>query len=97
VIKSFTEKIIFSKEEQEILFRIMNNTWQEIGYDLIQCNEGKDLPRSHVIETVVDADRLSMSAKSATEKDIVQRFYRLPYKEMEKLGKKAFPFSKYGM
>ena len=91
-------KSIFTTEEKKELYRMMNNTWEYIGYDSIQMNEGKSLPRSHVIELVIDADRLRDQAKTDVEKEIVSRFYGLKdYKAMCRIAKSAFPFSKYGM
>jgi hypothetical protein len=91
-------KSIFTEEEKKELYRMMNDTWQYIGYDAITMNEGKDLPRSHVIEFVIDADRLRDHAKTEKEKEIVSRFYSLKdYKAMCRIAKNAFPFSKYGM
>lgn len=91
-------KSIFTEEEKKELYRMMNNTWQNIGYDALQMNEGKDLPRSHVIELVIDADRLRDAARTDVEKEIIARFYSLKdYKVMCRIAKNAFPFSKYGM
>ncbi len=91
-------KSIFTKEEKKDLYRMMNTTWQNIGYDAIQINDGKSLPRSHVIEFVIDADRLREQAKTDVEKDIIKKFYDIKdYTKMCRIAKNAFPFSKYGI
>jgi len=92
-------KIIkFTTEEKELLFSLMNRTWQNIGYDTIKLNNGKDVSRSIVMEMVIDADRLRDYAKSKEEIEAVGKFYSLKnYDSMKKIARKAFPLTKYGM
>jgi len=50
------------------------NTWQTIGYDIIEANDGKDIPRAEVIEVTLDADYMVMYGRMKSDK--VKDFYR---------------------
>jgi len=92
------DKIKFTKEEKEILHRVMQNTWQYIGYDVLQLEGGGAVSRAIVMESIIDADRLRDQAKSEDEKKVVDKFYSLKnYDAMKRIAVKAFPFTRYGL
>lgn len=79
-VKAFTEK------ERELVARAASQVWQEIGCDYLQAvgegrrnPEGVTVPRSHVIEAVCDADRLTQEVlrmhrrPAVTEEDVRAR------------------------
>jgi len=83
----------FTKEETEAIQGAASATWSYIGYDMLEANEGKALPRSHVIEVVLDANYMDAHLK---DKELLARFYRLAYADRIKMVKPAFPFARYG-
>jgi len=77
-------------------------TWNNIGYDCIQANNGKDIPRNQVIEIVLDADhivsnnpRLSPEVHGALK--YVDGYSEQKQKAKYAAMKLAFPCSRYGM
>lgn len=84
------------KEMQTRICRAMMNTWQAIGSDtmaMVQECDGKDsIARAEVIELVCDAGRMGMYGN---DKEAYEIFNKLDWKEMQKLGKVAFPYKRY--
>lgn len=91
-IKDFTE------EDLKRVRGMMQSTWDYIGYDMLQVNEGKAMPKSHVIEVVLDADYMETSAaRKPEDKELLKRFRQLEYKDQIKVAKQTFTFARYGM
>jgi hypothetical protein len=82
------------KDMQDRIIDMMSRTWDVIGSDVLQCNDGKDMPRSHVIEVVLDADHCGTYGD---DKEAYQVLKQLSYKDMIALGQKAFKCAKYGL
>jgi hypothetical protein len=82
----------FTPEEIASIQAAARATWDYIGSDVLSAT-GKDMPRAHVIEVVLDANRLDQHLLC---KELLARFYRLPYAARIKLVKPAFPYAKYG-
>ena len=90
-IKDFTE------DEVKRLHCAMQSTWDAIAYDILACNDGKDMPRSLVIEVVLDADYMEMYGGHRPEdKALIQRFRQLDYKDMIKMARDTFIDKRYG-
>ena len=85
------------EEMRKRICQMMNSTWQAIGSDCLtareECGEKGAMPRSEVIEVVCDADYASMYGD---DKEAYEIFKRLSYDDMKKLGKIAFPYTRYG-
>jgi len=84
-------------EEMELIADSANAVWQEIGDDILGM-EGGSIPRSDVIEVVVDAGRLEdRLKKDGIGKSIIDKWLSLSYEEKEKLlTKHAFKYERYG-
>ena len=83
--------------KQRIAYALMR-TWQAIGADCLvnedgQPDESITLPRDHVIELVVDADRLH---EYGQDKEAATAYYDLPQDERDEIDRLAFPFETYG-
>lgn len=74
----------------------MKRTWDAIAPDTFQCladcGEPVEMKRSDVISVVCDAGHVSTFGN---DQEASQAFNKMDYKEMVKLGKIAFPYSKY--
>jgi len=75
--------------------------WDYIGADTLRCLEEGDeeplMPRSHVIEMVVDAGRLEEELKRNPKNHDLLPFLRTAdYKEIVKALKPFFPYATYG-
>ena len=53
------KKLGITPDELEALCMAADRTWQHIAYDILDANGGKDIPRSQVIEVVMDADAIA--------------------------------------
>jgi hypothetical protein len=89
--------MIDKKMEQRILIA-MQRTWDVIGCDTLtmleEAGEPAVLSKDEVIELVIDADRLR---EFGEDKEATDTLYNLPsYKQKVEIGRKAFPFKKYG-
>lgn len=88
----------FTPEANETMKQMMQDTWRYIGNDVMQAlaEEGKySMPRSHVIEVVLDADHLSYAANSADKKQILALFNQMTYQDRIKFAKTVFTFASY--
>jgi hypothetical protein len=98
-----------TEAQGQLLGRVANSVWDDIGGDCLraleECGEKPLIPRSHVIELVVDADRLTselermrvLGEMPLPEVAPLLRFMRdAPYTEIAKALKLAFPHSRYG-
>lgn len=92
----------FTADEQKVIQAAASATWDYIGGDTLQCvadSEEKDvndvaIPRSHVIEMVLDANRIDDFIK---DKALLEKMERTDYKVLQAIVKPAFPFARYGM
>lgn len=95
----------FTPEEQKRLQQIAHGVWDEIGYDAMAmlAEEGKhSMPRSHVLELVLDADRMECSygrrgGKETSDAPLLKKFRELSYQQQIDMVKPAFRFARYGM
>jgi hypothetical protein len=86
----------FTPEEEITLRRAMNRTWEMIASDVLSglAEEGKyDMPRSHVIEVVLDADYMLTNGR--LDKDLYARWNAVDFKIQNKFAKTVFTFSRY--
>ncbi len=61
--KAILKRLNLTEAELAELVRAARDTWQGIAYDVLQAvseGGGKKMPRSHVIEVVLDADHIVM-------------------------------------
>ena len=91
---------IVSKADAEIIGFAALRVWEIIGHDILSLAaeyDNKDsIPRSEVIEVVVDAGRLEDELKRKhPECAIMVR--EMDYKAIVKLLRPFFPYSRYGM
>lgn len=99
------KKSIFTAEEISVLGSEANRVWDEIGYDCLQAladDRGKDInrvtmPRSHVIEVVLDAGRFEAALGDHGYEDLRAKWVTLDYKQKIATVKPAFIYSSYGM
>lgn len=96
----------FTDAELKDIHDMMQFTWDYIGMDMLQCvadSEGKhrdrvSMPKSHVIEVVLDANYMEMdAARSPEEKELLKKFRQLEYKDQIKVAKQTFTAARYGM
>ena len=80
-------------EMQKRIIRMMTRTWEVIGYVVLECVERNSIPRSEVIECVCDAGYCSTHGG---DQDAYKVFDKLSYDDMKKLGRIAFPYTRYG-
>jgi len=89
-----------TKEQKDRLGRAAKSVWDYIGGDCLrameECGEKPILPRSQVIELVVDADRLPDELGRKKESDLLEFVQFAKYEEIVKALKPSFPFARYG-
>lgn len=86
----------YTKIEPAMLERIhkaLRCTWDAIGDDILQGNERKNVRRSVVIEVTLDADHVR---SYGDDKEASELLYSLPYNQMIKIAREAFPYQWYG-
>ncbi len=87
-----------TEEQTKMVAQQVMATWQIIGYDLLQANDGKSIPRAEVIECVLDADRLEADARTPEMKAALKAFRAFPYEAQKKLAGTALgPFKRFGL
>ena len=83
-------------EMYERISRAAHRTFDAIASDLLQVvqesGEGDSMRQIEVIESVFDADRMDMYGG---DKEAYEYCKKLPWDEIEKLGKKIFPYKRY--
>ncbi len=93
-------RLLLPENLDELTKRVIEcarRTWQTIGGDVLDAacggNESGSIPRSHVIEVVLDADYMLTNGQ-----DDAAYFTQgiLPEKLQAKIFRLAFPFSTYG-
>lgn len=80
---------------QQNLSQALRRTWDVIGGDILACGECDAMPRSEVIEVVLDANYLEMYGDSASKEDIAA-FRKLSYDEQENFAGTVFTCRSYG-
>lgn len=103
-IGKWQKEVPITVDEEKRMVYALKRTWDAIAYDLLESNGGKAMPRSHVIECVLDADHPRTygishvnDEEKAADKAAVDLMYDLPDKQLQAICKKAFPFGYYGM
>lgn len=95
----------FTDAELQDIHRMMQSTWDTIAPDLLNSiaeEKGKhvykvNMPKSHVIEVVLDADYMeAYGAWKPEGRELLKRFRQLEYKDMIKVAKQTFTFARYG-
>lgn len=88
-----------TNEEVTTIQRAAQSTWDYVGGDMLAAvaEEGRDsVPRSHVIEIVLDADYMVMSNRGL-DKNLHSKFKALKYDVQISIITPAFSFKSYGM
>lgn len=91
------QSVRFTDAEKLTIRQAAHAVWNEIAYDILTLvqEEGKNsIPRSHVIELVLDANRLE---DQITDGDLRTKIDAASYKQLIAIVKPAFPHSHYGM
>jgi len=89
----------FSESELQVIYGVLQSTWQEIGSDFLSLlEEGEDsMSRADVIEVVLDADYATHHVQTTEQKAVWARYSALPYPEMIAIAKGTFRHSRYGL
>lgn len=104
--RQLAQQFPLTADELKTFNRAAQQVWSDIAYDVLESNDGKDLPRSHVIELVHDADRLKEAVKRATRKEgmpagLAALFpdygSRVSSDAVDLLLKDVFKYSRYGL
>jgi hypothetical protein len=78
------------------IIRAMDRTWQTIAGDMFQCladcGEKPIMSRAAVIEVVTDADRMEAYGG---DKEAYETMRDMTYTDVKKIGKEAFPYTRY--
>ena len=82
---------MLTAKEIELLKGIANRTWQTVSQDLSLDSYS----RSQVFEFAIDADRMKSFCEDDEQRAAVLKFYKLEWKEQEKLAVVFFPFESY--
>ena len=93
-------RIAFSEGELASIRSAAYAVFNEIAYDLFGEGMPKSMPRSHVIEVVLDASRLTEylnRSRRPNDKTLATRFDALDYETQIALVKPAFPERRYGL
>jgi hypothetical protein len=88
----------FEPHEVALILGEAGAVWEELGMDFIMALRQEkvhksNIARAHVIELVLDADRLT----SRLPKELADRFLQLDYPQMKKMVRPAFPYEWYGL
>lgn len=88
----------FTKAELDLIYGILQATWQEIGYDYLTIEGGPStMTRAEVIEVVLDADYASRHVRTPEQKAVWDRYDKLEYTQMIKIAEGAFKHARYGI
>lgn len=92
----------FTEDEKKLIHRGINAVWSEIAHDLLEGDERRTIPKSEVIEVCLDADRLRLDGcphgvDKQVWKDLMNRFYALPIKEMNKIASGFSEYKRFGL
>ena len=92
-----------TKEETHNIQIAGLHVWDEIGWDCLQCLaderrksiDNVTMPRSHVLEVVLDANRLDTALKN--RKQWTPSMGLLSYEEWQRILRPVFLHSRYGI
>lgn len=102
--------VMFTGDELHVLQRAASAVWDEVAYDVLQAvaeDKGQNInrvtiPRSHVIEIALDADRMvervrrmKLEEKFVTE--LLDRVSAADYPTLIRAVKPAFTYTRYGL
>lgn len=88
-------RVRFTDEEKKAIIGKAYQIWDAIAMDIIIALEGEGknfITRAHVIELVLDADRL----RHELSLDLGEKFDSVSYRRKKDLVRGAFPYSRYG-
>jgi len=96
---------VLTPQELNAIASAANRVWEECAYDVLE--DGKSIPRSHVLEIVLDADRFfqrltsdkTYQASAALQTLFKDRYDDRPMMDWLKshLKKNVFVYSRYGL
>jgi hypothetical protein len=72
----------------------LNQTWDTIAADIMECAGVDIMDRDEVVEIVLNANYLEMYG--GLDKETLAEFRAKPYDEQVKLATKAFTYARYG-
>jgi hypothetical protein len=67
------------EEGLEIVQRVLSGTWQQIGNDCVEANEGKEPNLHDTCEIVLDANYAETHARTDVETAVLKLLRELPY------------------
>ena len=79
-------------EQLKDIYKGLSWTWNAIAQDLFSDGQ-PPMPRSHVIEVVLDADYLESYGQ--VPKETLKEFRKLDYKLQNKIAKEVFKAARY--
>lgn len=84
---------LMAPEKIEAVKAGLNTTWNYIAQDMFGEGMPKTMPRSHVVEVVLDASYLETYGKLS--KELLKEFRALDYKDQIKIARMQFTFARY--
>lgn len=105
-MNNLMKKFNLTEADVRLIGSEANAVWEECAYDIFaEMKPGKTIPRSHVLEIVLDADRLRDRVRRHRNarpelKAVINRddFYPVVSAEIRKyLTKEVFKYSRYGL
>lgn len=76
---------------------LLNRTWEAIGSDCLQINDGKAMKRLEVIDAVCGSGLVGGYPDTyGNDKEALEWLEKQPRKEQDRIIRKAFPFERYG-
>jgi hypothetical protein len=82
-----------TEEMKKRIHSMANRTWQAIGSDVLEINNGKDMPQKDVVEVVCDADYMKTYGN---DPEAYAEWKKLYYAKQTEIISKAFPHARYG-
>jgi len=79
-------------EMKKRIQRAIESTWNAIAFDVLS-DDGETISRDVAIEVTLDADRVRTFG---FDPEAAESLYSMPYKQMVKVAKGAFPYEEYG-
>ena len=102
------KKAGLTTDQLTLISLMMNEVWNEVGSDLLQCagigeRSGKSIPRDEVIEVVTDAGRLDYAVRNFSEgpkraeaAEVLKLYYAMDPAQQRAVDRYAFPAGRYG-
>lgn len=93
-------RIPFTAAEKTIICQTARVLWNQIAYDIFAAMAASNptgdhsMSRSHVIEVIMDADRLYLALK-VYDKSLAERYQRADTHHIERILADAFPAKEY--